>query len=242
MISIDVKNVTKTFKMSKPSGAVNTIKKIFLKSPQNEFTALNNISFTVSKGEMIGIIGLNGSGKTTLLRTISGVYKPDTGKIRIFGRVAPLLQIGTGFHDELNARDNIVMYGMLLGFSKCKIKEKISSIIEFAELKDFEYMILKHYSTGMRARLAFSTALQIDPEILLVDEILAVGDLAFRKKSFDAFLSFKKENKTILYTSHNISNMPQLCDRVILLHQANVVMVGKPTEVIAKYKEIIANK
>jgi len=242
MISIDVKNVTKTFKMSKPSGISNTIKKIFQKSPQYELTALNNVSFTVSKGEMIGIIGLNGSGKTTLLRTISGIYKPDTGKIRIQGKMAPLLQIGTGFHDELTARDNIVMYGMLLGFSKSKIKEKIFSIIEFAELEDFEEMKLKHYSTGMKARLAFSTALQIDPDILLVDEILAVGDIAFRKKSFDAFLSFKEQGKTILYASHNISNMPQLCDRVILLHKANVVMVGKPTEVITKYKEIVANK
>ena len=242
MISIEIENVSKTFHVSKPSGASNTIKKIFHKSAQNELIALNNVSFTISKGEMIGIIGLNGSGKTTLLRTIAGIYSPDTGKIRIQGKMAPLLQIGTGFHDELTASDNIVMYGMLLGFSKSKIKQKISSIIEFAELEDFEEMKLKHYSTGMKARLAFSTALQIEPDILLVDEILAVGDIAFRKKSFDAFLSFKEQGKTILYSSHNISNMPELCDRVVLLHKANVVMVGKPTEVITKYKEIVANK
>ena len=238
MDSIIVKNITKTFKnVEKTITLHNTEKK-----SQSRFVALEDVSFTISKGEMIGIIGLNGSGKTTLLRIISGIYKPDSGNVEVNGKIAPLLQIGTGFHEELVAKDNIIMYGMYLGFSKNEIKQKIDNIIEFAELENFTNMKLKHYSAGMKSRLAFSTALQIDPDILLVDEILAVGDIVFKKKSFNSFLLFKQKKKTVIYTSHNTSQMKELCNRIILLHKSKLIMIGKPDEVLAKYKEIIENK
>jgi len=238
MNSIEIKNIKKTFNIKKPYSLNSIISSGFPQS--RKLIALDDISFTVSKGEMVGIIGANGSGKTTLLRTIGGIYYPDSGKISVRGKLAPLLQIGTGFHEELIARENIMMYGMLLGLSKNNILGKIEKIIDFAELKGFENMKLKNYSAGMQARLGFSTALEIEPDILLVDEILAVGDISFGKKSFDAFMKFKDANKTILYTTHNIDILPQLCDRVILLNKGKMIMIGKPNEAIQKYKEIMA--
>lgn len=240
-ISIKVEDITKSFNVIKPSGVSGTVKKIMY-NEQKRLIALQNISFSVKKGEMVGIIGLNGSGKTTLLRTIAGIYTPDKGKITTHGILAPLLQIGTGFHEELTARDNIIMYGMLLGFSKKAIIIKIEKIIQFAELEEFANMKLKQYSTGMKARLAFSTALQIDPDILLVDEILAVGDIAFKQKSFEEFLSFKKKKKTILYSSHSIGMMPELCDRILLMDHAKMIMLDEPNAVLEKYKEIVSAK
>jgi len=241
-IVIEVNHVSKSFNLSKPSGLRDTFSTIIKKNPPRKFTAINDVSFSVTKGEMIGIIGLNGSGKTTLLRTISGIYKPDQGTIRLNGKIAPLLQIGAGFHEELSAKDNIMMYGLLLGFSKKEMLVKLDKILEFAELEKFVGQKLKQYSAGMKSRLAFSTALQIDPDILLVDEILAVGDMAFKKKSFDEFLSFKRKNKTILYASHSIGMMPKLCDRVLLMNQSKMVTIGEPEEVIKIYNEITSQK
>lgn len=239
---IEVNNVTKIFKIKKPIGFKITSKKNSFSYDKQNIVALDNISFTVTQGEMIGIIGSNGSGKTTLLRTIGGIYKPDSGNINVNGKLAPLLQIGTGFHEELVAHENIMIYGMLLGLKKDQIKRKTSKIIEFAELNDFVGMKLKNYSAGMKMRLGFSTALEIEPDILLVDEILAVGDIAFRKKSYDAFLKFKNKKRTILYTSHNVNILPQLCDRVLLLDKGMMVMIGKPDETIQKYREMMGTK
>ena len=200
---------------------------------------LDGISFDVKKGEMLGIIGLNGGGKTTLLRTISGIYQQDTGTIEIHGKMAPQLQVGVGFHQELNARDNIIMSGLLLGMKKHEIESKIESIMEFAELDIFAEMKLKNFSSGMKVRLGFSTALQINPDILLIDEILSVGDAHFREKSFQAFLDFKKSKKTILYATHNLAKLEELCDRVILIHKGKQEMIDKPQEVVKKYQEIL---
>jgi len=207
--------------------------------PVDKVVGLKNVSFNVLEGEMLGIIGLNGSGKTTLLRTIAGIYNPDTGSVHVKGRLAPILQIGIGFRDELNAKENIILLGMLMGFSKTEIIHKMDSILEYAELEDFADMKLRQFSAGMRARLSFSVALQVDPDILLIDEVLSVGDLVFREKSFDSFLSFKKNKKTIVYTTHNLNMISELSDRVLLLHHGKNVMIGKPDEVIEKYKEII---
>jgi len=226
-IAIKVKNISKKFKTTGKDG----------KNRTHQFFAINNVSFSVKKGEMVGIIGMNGSGKTTLLRTISGIYIPDKGEIFTYGRIAPLLQIGVGFYNEITAKENIFLYGLLLGIKKDHIKKKIKTIIEFAELDEFQNMKLKHYSSGMKARLAFSTALQVDPDILLVDEILSVGDISFRKKSFDAFLSFKRQNKTILLTSHNLATVSELCDRVIWINKGKLEAVGNPSDVIKQYKE-----
>ena len=236
MNRIDINHVSKYFKVKQING------KNFLDRVTTTLKALDDISFSVGSGEMVGIIGVNGSGKTTLLRTIAGIYHPTKGTINVKGKIAPLLQIGTGFHEELNAKDNIILYGMYLGISKKEIMEKIKDIIEFAELEEFTGMKLKYFSTGMRARLAFSTALQINPDILLVDEILAVGDAAFRKKSFESFLMFKKQNKTILYTSHNLEKMRELCDKIVLLNKGKMEMFGDPEEVLDMYKQIISQK
>jgi len=239
MNAVEVKNLRKIFSIKKPISSKVLSKYSYPKNKRQKLIALDNISFTVSKGEMIGIIGANGSGKTTLLRTISGIYEPESGSVEVSGKLAPLLQIGTGFHEELVARENILMYGMLLGLKKAEILKKIDKIIEFAELEEFIGMKLKNYSAGMKTRLGFSTALEIEPDILLVDEILAVGDIAFRKKSFDAFLKFKNEKKTILYTTHNINILPKLCDRVVLLDKGKLIMIGDPNETIKKYEEIM---
>jgi len=233
--SITVKNVTKIFKLSNIRGIHKYI-------GQNEnlghLKALDNVSFEVPKGEIIGILGLNGSGKTTLLRIIGGIYKPDSGNIIVNGRVAPLLHLGSGFQGELNAKENIIMYGLLLGLQKSEISSKVSDIIEFSELQKFSGMQLKHYSAGMRARLGFSTAMQVDPDILLIDEVLSVGDKIFQKKSFELFLNFKKNRKTILFTSHNLELLSKLSDKVLLLDKGKIISIGDPAEIILKYKEI----
>lgn len=241
--SVNVENLTKTFNLKKPKGISNIAKNLKGQSQESgKLVALDNISFKVSKGEVLGIIGLNGSGKTTLLRTIAGIYMPTSGMVQVNGKLAPLLQIATGFNQELVARENIVLYGMLLGIPKSKIEEKVDLIIEFAELEKFSEMKLLHYSSGMSARLAFSTALEIDPDILLIDEILAVGDIAFKEKSFDAILSFKKRGKTILFTSHSKNMISKLADRALLLQRGKLVTIGKTEEVIKQYDEIAKNK
>jgi len=235
-IALQVTNVSKTFKLNRPRGISGLVQSD--KKNRNTLTALDEISFTVYKGEKFGIIGLNGSGKSTLLRIIAGVYQPDSGTVEVNGKLSPLLQLGTGFQGDLNAKENIIMNGMLLGISKNKIKEKVDQIIQYAELEDFVNMKLKHFSSGMRARLAFSTAMQINPDILLVDEVLSVGDKNFQKKSYDSFLSFTKDKKTLLHATHNLDKLSKFSDRVLLLHKGRHIMIGSPEEVIAKYQEI----
>ena len=236
--AIELENITKKFNLKKSHLTSQTS----VPNNDDKLVALDNVSIKIPKGEMVGIIGLNGSGKTTLLRMIAGILVPDSGIVKTDGLIAPLLQIGTGFHNELLPSDNIIMYGMLLGMSKSEIKEKIPNIMKFAELEKFSNMRLKHFSAGMRARLGFSTALRINPEILLVDEVLSVGDMSFREKSFKAFLTFKESGKTILYTTHNMGMISELSDRVLLLHHGKLIMVGKPEETLQKYKEIVGKK
>lgn len=236
-IVISVNKVSKIFKLDKPL----IVSKIVNQSSNNQnkiLEALNEITFTVPKGEVLGIIGLNGSGKTTLLRVIAGVYKPTSGYVEVNGRLSPLLQLGTGFQGDLDARDNIIMNGMLLGISKSDITKKVENIIQYAELEKFVNMKLKHYSTGMKARLAFATAMQIDPDILLVDEVLAVGDKDFQKKSYETFLSFRKNKKTILHATHNLDKLSEFSDRVLLLDKGKIVIIGNPNEVIRKYHDV----
>jgi len=240
-VVIDVKNISKTFEINPQKGILKIIKNKIKRIPKKSFTALQDISFSVNSGEVVGLIGLNGSGKTTLLRIISGIYQPDSGSVTVKGRLSPLLQLGTGFQEELDAKDNIIMSGMLLGISKKDIQNKVDSIIEFAELEKFAKMKLKHYSSGMRARLAFTTALQINPDILLVDEILSVGDKNFSKKSYEAFLSFKKNQKTIFYATHDLQRLEEFSDRVILINKGKIVMIGKPSEVLEQYNNITKN-
>ena len=238
-VAVELKNVTKTFYMNRQRGIFDILKDSNGKNQNIKFTALDNLSFSINKGETIGLMGLNGSGKTTLLRIISGIYPPDSGNVVIKGKMAPLLQIGIGFNNELNAEENIIIYGMLLGLSKLEAKLKIDKIIEFAELEKFRNLKLQNYSTGMRARLGFATALEVNPDILLVDEVLSVGDDVFRKKSFEAYLSFKKNHKTIIFATHALKMIEELSDRAILMDKGKIIKFGIPSEVIPVYREII---
>ncbi len=200
-----------------------------------ELLALKDVSLSLRKGEMLGVVGPNGSGKTTLLRLMAGIYRPDVGRIVRNGIVTPLLQLGAGFNPDLTARDNIVLYGIILGFSRREITQKIEDITHFAELEKFADTKLKHFSSGMYARLAFSTAIQVDPEILLVDEVLSVGDESFQRKSIEAFLSFKRRGKSIVYVSHALESVKQLCDRAVFLHNGAIASEGDPKKVVDEY-------
>lgn len=230
-IAIRVNNVSKIFKLDKPLSGSNNI-------PKKTLQVLDDISFTVSKGEILGIVGFNGSGKTTLLRIIAGIYKPTSGSVKVSGRISPLLQLGTGFQGDLDARENVIMNGMLLGIPQSQIKQNVDEILEYAELQKFGNMKLKHFSAGMTARLAFATAMKINPDILLVDEVLAVGDEQFQIKSYETFLSFTKQNKTILHATHDLAKLSEFSNRVLLLHQGKIVMIGKAAEVIEKYHQL----
>ncbi len=231
---IKVTNISKAFGWNS-----SKISDIFSRKEKKKIVAVDNVSFDEKQGEILGIVGANGSGKTTLLRIISGIYQPDLGKIEINGKLAPILQLGAGFNNELDAIDNITISAMLMGFSKKEIKSKIGKILDFAELTEFADLKLKHYSSGMRARLAFATAMQIDPDILLLDEILSVGDRAFKKKSYETFLSFKENGKTIVFTSHSLEAHLNISNRVLVMDKGRLVMIGEPKEAIEKYKQII---
>lgn len=242
-VAIELKKVSKTFNMNSRKGIFSFFRNVKTKNKNfKRLTALDNISFTIKKGETIGVMGLNGQGKTTLLKIIAGIYKPDSGTVTVNGKLAPLLHVGTGFNNELDAVDNIVIYGMLLGFKKNEIRSRIDKIIKFAELEKFRHMKIKNYSSGMRARLGFATALEVEPDIMLIDEVLSVGDQAFREKSYNAFLSFKKNNKTIVFTAHSNSLITELSDRVILIDKGRIVKIGKASEIISVYKQIVADK
>jgi ABC-type polysaccharide/polyol phosphate transport system ATPase subunit len=231
--AIIVENVSKSFSI--PSSPNSKGSK---KLTNKKFKVLDNISFTVKKGEVLGIIGLNGSGKTTLLRLIAGIYKPDTGKIKVNGSIAPLLQMGVGFHSDLLARENIIMNGLLLGMKKQVIENKVDKIIEYAELERFQNLQIRFYSAGMKSRLSFAMAMEIDPDIVLVDEILSVGDKNFRKKSLNSFLSLKKKGKTILHSTHNIGKISEYSERALLLAKGKQVMIGDTQEVVNEYLKI----
>jgi len=204
----------------------------------NEFLALDDISFTVSRGESIGIIGPNGSGKSTLLKLIGGILYPDKGYTRSFGRIAPFIELGVGFHPELTARENIFLYGTILGLKKAQIREKYDEILSFSELKKFENMKIKNFSSGMTARLAFSTAMNTNPDILLIDEILAVGDEEFKYKVIEKINEMKERKVTIVFVSHALDIVQQYCTRSLLLSKGKIVQIGETSRVIETYLQI----
>jgi len=210
-----------------------------LKHTQKRFVALEEISFEVYKGECFGIIGRNGAGKSTLLGLIAGVLAPDKGKIVVRGRVSPLLELGAGFHPELTGRENIILNGILLGMTKSEVLRKMDEIIEFSELGEFMDQPLRTYSSGMVARLGFSVIAHLDPEILLVDEILAVGDINFQKKCMEKIMNFRKNGVTIVLVSHNIEQVERLCDRAMWIDHHRVKAIGKPEEVCRLYREAV---
>jgi ABC-type polysaccharide/polyol phosphate transport system ATPase subunit len=222
----------------------DTLREVFAKirhrrQTYEDFEALNHISFRVAKGEVVGFIGRNGSGKSTILKVIAGVYAPTSGTVQVKGSIAPLIELGAGFHHELTGRENILLNGLLLGLTKRQVKEREERIIEFAELGDFIDSPVKQYSSGMYMRLAFSVAIEVDPDILIIDEILGVGDTGFQQKSFERIQRFRDAGKTILLVSHAMDNMRKFCDRLLLIHKGVILEEGVPDHVIARYEDLI---
>lgn len=205
---------------------------------KESFTALNDISFEIKKGETVGIIGPNGSGKSTILKLIAGVMSSTTGKVSVHGNISPLIELGAGFHPELTGRENIFLNGSILGLSQKAIAANLNSIIEFAELSEFVDQPVKHYSSGMYMRLAFAVAVHTHPEILLVDEILAVGDTAFQNKCFKKMEEFQKsKDVTIIFVSHNLKQVEEFCSRVIYLNNHQIQFEGTPKKGIQIYSK-----
>lgn len=236
---ITVENVSMRFRMDK--NRTTSLKEwvvTHLKGKQQyeEFRALDNVNFEVKRGEIMGIIGRNGAGKSTLLKVISGIYKPTTGKVVTAGRVAPMLELGSGFDMELSGRDNVFLNGAILGFSEAFLKSKYDEIVAFSELGDFIHMPLKTYSSGMLARLAFSVATVIEPEILIVDEILSVGDAAFQSKSHARMMELMSGGTTVLFVSHSLGQIREMCDRVLWLEHGMVRKIGDSQEVCNLYE------
>jgi ABC-2 type transport system ATP-binding protein len=197
--------------------------------------ALRHISLELCKGESLGIIGPNGAGKSTLLKVISGVIKPAEGTVVANGKIAPLIELAAGFDDELTGRENIFLNASILGFSKREIEDRIDSIVDFSELRDFIDTPLKHYSSGMVARLAFSVATEADPDILIIDEVLVVGDVHFKQKSKERISEFKKRGVTILFVSHDMEQIRSLCSKVLWLDHGEIKMLGEPAQVTDAY-------
>ena len=238
---IEVKNVTMKFKMS--DEPLNSLKEIFTfalkgKLKFNEFLALDNVTFNVEKGETLGLIGTNGAGKSTTLKVISGILKPTKGKVITRGNIVPMLELGAGFDLELTGKENIYLNGAILGYSKEYLESKYDEIVEFAEIKEFIDMPIRNYSSGMMARLAFSIASVVQPEILIVDEILAVGDAAFQEKSRARMMELMNGGATVLFVSHDIKQIKEMCDKVLWLDHGKIVMYGKTNEVCDAYIKV----
>ena len=200
-----------------------------------EFWALTDVSFHVKKGEVVGLIGSNGAGKSTLLKIVSGVMKPTSGKVTVNGVISPMIELGAGFDPELNARENIYLNGAILGYSKKFIDEKFDEIVEFSELKDFLEVPIKNFSSGMTAKLAFSIATIVNPEILIVDEILSVGDIKFQEKSKKKMMDMIEGGTTVLYVSHSLESIRDLCTKVVWLEHGKVIKVGDTKKICEEY-------
>ena len=237
--AISVQNVSKTFRTYNPEKP-NTIAELVVKGAahlraEDQFWALRDVSFDIGHGRMLGVIGKNGAGKSTLLRLIGGVGLPDDGRIQINGRIGALLDLGAGFHPDLTGRENVFISGVISGLLYQEIEERFDSIVTFAELEAFIDNPLRTYSTGMQLRLAFAIAAHIDPDVLLIDEVLAVGDLAFQRKCLDRIAQFRKNGCTILLVSHDVNQVQELCDEVLWLRQGQIVAHGEPEVVVGQY-------
>jgi len=236
-IAIKVEHVSKSFKI--PQERRNTIRERILsfskKMSYETFNALEDVSFEIKKGEFFSIIGRNGSGKSTLLKILAGIYTPDQGSITINGEISPFLELGVGFNPELSGKDNIYLNGTLLGLTKKEIDRSYNKIVEFSELERFIHLKVKNYSSGMQVRLAFSVAIHANKEILLLDEVLAVGDANFQVKCFEVFHKIIAEGRTIIFVSHDLNSVQKYSDRVLLLRNGDTDILGDPDVVIANY-------
>jgi len=243
---IEVKNLSKKFDISHHKAT--SLKESFVwflkrnKYEKKTLWALRDVDLEVKRGECIGIVGENGSGKTTLLKIIGKILEPTEGKVVVRGKIAPLLTLGVGFEQELTARENVYLYGSIMGLSKMQIDDKYEKIVEFSELRNFMDTKLKNFSSGMQIRLGFATAINVDADVLLVDEVLSVGDGAFQKKCLEKFNEFKRENKTILYVSHSLDSIRDYCDKAIFLHHGMVRASGETEKVLELYETYLTNK
>ena len=204
-----------------------------------EFDAVRDATFYVPRGQMLAVVGRNGAGKSTLLRVLAGIVQPDSGTVRVHGRVSPLLELGAGFAPELTGLRNIFLYGALLGLSRGEIKSQLDSIIDFSEIGDFIDTPVKHYSSGMYVRLAFAVAAHLDPDVLLIDEVLAVGDTAFQAKCLNRIEEFRRQGKTIVLVTHALQRLVETCDRAILLHHGRLIEDGTPQDVLKAYEDVL---
>jgi ABC-type polysaccharide/polyol phosphate transport system ATPase subunit len=238
--AVSVAGVSKTFRL--PHRQYSTLKERalhpFRTTTYDELNAVQDVSLDIAEGEFFGIVGRNGSGKSTLLKCIAGIYRVDTGRISIAGRLSPFIELGVGFNPDLNARDNVVINAIMLGLSRKQAMRRFEHVVEFAELEGFMDLRLKNYSSGMLVRLAFATAIQVDAEILLIDEVLAVGDAAFQQKCFEEFFRLKREGKTIVFVSHDMFSVERFCDRAMLMEHGRVTKIGDPRVIGRAYHEL----
>ena len=241
--AIEVKDVTKVYRLyDKPIDRLKESLSLTHKSYHKDFYALNSLSFTVEKGQTVGIIGTNGSGKSTILKIITGVLTPTTGTVFVDGKISALLELGAGFNMDYTGIENIYMNGTMMGYTKKEMDEKLQEILDFADIGDFVYQPVKTYSSGMFVRLAFALAINVEPEILIVDEALSVGDVFFQAKCYHKFEEFKKQGKTILFVSHDLSAISKYCDRAVLLNQGVKLGEGSPREMIDIYKQVLVGQ
>ena len=239
-VAISVNNVTMTFNLNKEKVdnlKEYVIKLITRKLEYKKFYALKDINFQIKKGEHLAIMGLNGAGKSTLLKTIVGVYKPVSGSVEKCGVIAPLLELGAGFEPNYTGEENIYLYGSILGYDRSYIQQKFDEIVEFSELGNFIKVPIKNYSSGMKARLGFSIATAVEPDILILDEVLSVGDAGFRKKSLAKVQSLFDKGVTVLFVSHSIEQVRAICDKAILLEHGEIIAQGDLDEVIPVYEQ-----
>ncbi len=242
-IAIAVQNVCKIYKLyDKPMDRLKEALGLTRNIKHREHFALNNVNFQVKQGECVGIIGTNGSGKSTILKIITGVLNPTSGAVTVNGRISALLELGAGFNQEYSGMENIYLNGTMNGFSNAEIDAKLQDILDFADIGDYVHQPVKTYSSGMFVRLAFSVAINIEPEILIVDEALSVGDVFFQAKCYHKFEEFKKMGKTIMIVSHDLSSIAKYCDRVILLNQGVKLGEGSPKEMIDDFKRVLVGQ
>ena len=239
--AIIVDNVSMKFNLSKEK--VDSLKDYIIKSIKkeikyNEFWALQNVSFTVEKGDRVGILGLNGAGKSTLLKVIAGVFKTTEGSVTKHGKMVPLLELGAGFDQQYTGKENIYLYGAMLGYSKEFIDEKYDEIVKFSELKDFIDVPIKNYSSGMKSRLGFSIATVVSPKILILDEVLSVGDAKFRKKSEKKVLSMFDSGVTVLFVSHSLAQVQRICNKAMILEKGKLIAYGDIDTISKQYEKM----
>lgn len=242
-VVIKVSHVTKNFVL--PHERVSTIKGLITGSAKKTITkssetqhALQDISFEIKKGQFFGIVGRNGSGKSTLLKILAGIYQPTTGAVSTYGKLVPFIELGVGFNPELTGRENVYLNGAMLGFSRKEIDQMYDDIVSFAELERFMDQKLKNYSSGMQVRLAFSMATRSEADILLIDEVLAVGDADFQRKCFEYFKQLKRNNKTVVFVSHDMSAIREYCDRAVLIDKSKIVSAGSANDIATEYSKM----